>query len=506
MVSGPGQRGKVRFPIINTSFPFTPLIIGCIFGLFIVLDPFFASLMANRIDLTIAGTNAFKLYPYELSTLVFLFVLVLPLIKKLVTRIAFNFEKSFLVLFLIGVQTRSLTTLGRIDLIELLLIIFLFVLLLNSIVKYEKFKVTVLDLLNLLFIFSVFLSAVIGGVGSFLSSLITMIKFLLIVFLIVNSIKNEDTLIFFLKWLVIVTTISSIIGIVQEAIFVRLGIPITGFFVDKDSMRFMFEETSFGTLMRVPAFFMTYKPLSFFLNTAMLIVFNYFIYKGPFDLKKRLILISSFLLMFIALLLTFSTDGLLSVCIGLILSVLIWRPNLIVHGFLLILIAMIAIYVFNFADDIQSALSAQIRWGEQRIRLQLAREGILGFVHRHPWVGVGIRNGDKYTGHFYGWPAHNAFILAADEIGVLGLFFYSALLCYTLSNLIKANLVVQEISDKWIPTSLLSGFIAFLITIQFHPFFIEKFTWMYMGVVQAYTLIVFRTGSRRLEGGERVRL
>ena len=242
---------------------------------------------------------------------------------------------------------------------------------------------------------------------------------------------------------------------------------------------------------RVPAFFGSYKPFSFYLNVSMVILFNYFIYKRPFNRKKTIILVFTFLLMFTALLLTFSKDGLLSLSIGLILSVIIWRPYLIIHLVLCVFAIIIAISVLAYWDDIGNSLSSELSFGEQRTRIQLAREGISGLAHRYTWIGTGVGGGAIYTGHFFGWSAHNALIQAADEVGVIGLSAYLALLFYSLLNSIKFNIVIREISDKWIARSILIGFIVTLISIQFHPFFIEKFLWLFMSIVQAYTVIIF---------------
>ena len=488
------------FALSKPFFPFTTIIVGFFLGSLIVVDHFLTNLIAQRIDLTINGLNILKLYPYELSSLLFLFVVLLVVLQSIMrhflTWTFTHIEKAFIILFLFSMNMVALTKISRIDLSELLLFAFFFILLLKFSIEDKKIRISFIEILNLLFISSLFISSMNAGILSVPDYLLTSSKFVLILFLITNFLYNRELLIFFLKCFVIISTISAIIGIGQEVLYVISGIPIVGF-VDNDDMKFLFEPTSFGKLLRVPAFFRTYKPFTFFLNTAMLIIFNYFIYKRPFVLKMRLMLIFSFLLMFFALSLTFSKDALLAFSIGLILSTLIRWPFLIIHGFVLIFITIIAIYVFGFADDIQRTISTEIHCGEMRIRLQLGRDGILGFVYKHPWIGVGVRDAARYTAHYLGWPTHNAFIMAADVAGISGLLTFLVLLFYTLLNIVKSNLLAQEISDKWVASCLLSGFIATLIAIQFHPFFLEHFTWLYMGVVQAYIMIAFREKNLR---------
>lgn len=99
------------------------------------------------------------------------------------------------------------------------------------------------------------------------------------------------------------------------------------------------------------------------------------------------------------------------------------------------LIAGIAIYLTGFLDDIFRAISADCHWGEYRIRLQLAREGIHGFIHRHPFIGVGVSDVYRYTSHYLHWAVHNAFIEAADAVGILGFFFlYCIIIVYILQS------------------------------------------------------------------------
>jgi O-antigen ligase len=200
--------------------------------------------------------------------------------------------------------------------------------------------------------------------------------------------------------------------------------------------------------------------------------------------------------MAIALLLTFSKDGLLSLFIGLTFSIFLRWKKFILHGFACALIAGITLYLMGFLDDILKAISTDYHWGEYRIRLQLAREGILGFLNRHPFIGVGVSHIFRYTSHYLHWAPHNAFIEAAGAVGISGLFFYIVLLGYTFYNLIKVTLIAKSLEDIWISRGLFSGFIAYLVTIQFHPFFYERFTWLYMGIVNAYLMLIKKEKKR----------
>jgi hypothetical protein len=472
-----------------------PLLLGCLLGVLVSLDPFIINIVAKKTDFTIEGANVLKLFPYEFSLLIFIFLFIVFFIKKAFSWISFNIEKSFIVLFILGLQTIALTGKARIDFSELVIVFWLTLFFLKVFVEEKRLKISFLDILNLVFTISIFISITHSNVIFLADSFLTVAKFQMIIFLIVNFIYNRDLLLFFLKCLIVFTFISSIIAIGQEFIYLTLGIPVVGF-VEQENMRFLFETTSLGQFLRVPAFFGTYKPFTYFLNTAMLILFNYYLYKRPFPLKKLLMLTIAFFLMFSALLLTFSQDGLLSLLIGLILSLIVWRPYLVIHILCIILTLIVFAYVFDFADDIFDEISKEVRWGEQRIRIQLAREGISGFIHKHPWIGTGPRNPDRYTGHFLQWPTHNAIIMAADAVGVIGLSAFIALLFYSVFNVIKVNIISLADDEKWISRALLWSFVSLLITLQFHPFFLEKFTWLYMALIQASVFVLMNKNLR----------
>ncbi|MBE7445614.1 MAG: O-antigen ligase family protein [Planctomycetia bacterium] len=473
---------------LSRSRPLFPLFLGISAGAFLVLDPFLTNVLAGMLDFSIGGTNILKLYPYETTSLVFLLSLFLPFTKKLILLTRAHPERVFIIFFFGGMHTTSLTTLVKIDLSELVMLVSFLALFLKSIVKDTPFTLSLIDVLNLAFVAAVLISFMNTGIISFVIYAPTLVKFMLMLFLLLNFVYNKELFVFSLKCIIVLTCISSFIGIGQELVFKTTGALLIGL-VDKKNISLMFEITSQGTFLRIPAFFGTYKPFTFFLNTAILIVFNYFIYNRPFPFKKRAILTFSFFLMVIALFLTFSKDGILSLFIGLTFSIFLRWKKFILHGIACTLIAGIALYLMGFLDDISKAIFTDYHWGEYRIRLQLAREGILGFLYRHPFIGVGVSNIFRYTSHYLHWAPHNAFIEAAGAVGISGLFFYIVLLGYTFYNLIKVTLIAQSVEDIWISRGLFSGFIAYLVTIQFHPFFYERFTWLYMGIVNAYVII-----------------
>lgn len=465
------------------------LMIGSLVGVLIVFDPYITIILNPLVSL--------KHFPYEVTFLVSIFSIFLLFYRQLIRGfrvIINNMEKYFIFLYLFGQATISLHVNSRLDLSELTLMFFLAVFFMKMVMnKSEKFIISKIDLMNLAFIIVVAISAFNGGLGTFFSSIFTVVKFFLIAFLFANVIYRKELLHLFLQYFFLMVFVSSIIGILQEILYRTLKVMLVGSFNIAD-VNLMLEFTSSGVFLRVPAFFETYRTFDLYLIPGLLFLVNYFIYKKTTDLKEKFFLAISFLTMFSALVLTFSKDGMLSFMATLILSIIIRWPRLIVHLFVAVICISLALISTGIGGDILDTVFAEFSMGEIRIRTILLKEGIQGYF-RHPWIGVGCGEGDKYTSNYFGWPTHHGLVQAADEIGLIGLLVYLLLIAYTFYNLVWLNIVVRNRnSETGVVRGLFIGYISFLITIQFHPFFIEKFFWLYMGVVQGAVLLYAKKG------------
>lgn len=492
MIDSQQQIEKVKSLILINHLPFSfiSLIVGFFSGILVVLDPSLTNIIANALDISITGKNILKLYPYELSSLFFFIVILVPITKKFLTVFFTQTEKSFVIVAIIASQTPALHNMGRLDGFDLVtgifLIIFLFERMIN---KGVSVSLTLLDVLNILLISVMFLSVTTGGITSILG-IILVFKTAAIVFLITNFIYKKDILYFFIKWFIVITTISAVIGIFQEIIYIGTGTVIVGN-VDKNALKLSFQPTSFGPALRVPAFTKFYKNLTFVLIPCIIIVFNFLLYKiTQLNFKTKALLILSLFLTGGAIVLTFSMDSILGVLICILISIVVRWRFLVIHLFAISILLFLVVIITGLIDDLFKDIVSDMQVGEARIRLQLARDGIYGLLHKHPWLGVGIERSFHYTANFHNWPPHNAFIAAACDIGLLGLIPYSLLIGYILFISCSLNLIVTESKDKAIARGLLFGIVGTLISMQFHPVYMPIYLWMYMGVVQVYTFII----------------
>ncbi len=464
---------------------FLALVFGAFLGALVFAEPFLANRLSHMADLTVRGTNVFKAFEFEVTAAFFGLLVTTFLVIRVVSRY-YSTEKTFVILYMVGIQTMALTTMGRFDLSEIIIIFFGFVLLVRSLDPETTITLTGIDLLNIIFLTSLILPAVNNGMVQLVDSFITGVKMVFIPFLFVNYLKDMKTVRLALRWFIIMTVISSVIAIVQDGLYIFTGYPLIGF-IDSDQLKFLFEDTSFGSMLRVPAFFGTYKPFTFFLNASILLLANRLIYVRM-GLKEKFYLSGAVGLMVVVVLLTFSKDALLSLFVGMALTIIIWRPRHIIHWVALVLLVLAVAEAAGFLDKAVEALHDNLTWQEDRIRVILARDGLLGFIYRHPWVGIGVRNAPRYTAHFYRWPAHNSFIQAADSGGLVGLFAYTGLIVFAFKSLFNLLVRLSRGPDWWLGVGLFTGFVSFFTMIQFHPVFLERFLWLYLGLVKALEL------------------
>lgn len=473
-----------------------PAALGCLIGFLTFYDPVLTWLFTN-FNIVIKDVNIFNLFPYEISLLVFLIPIVLFFVARLFTIIARQFEKSAILIIIIAAQTISITKVGLVDGSNLAIVMFFILFLLKMMVKNEKFHFTFLDVINILLVSLLFLSCINTGLKSINQLIRTSLatKAMMLSFLMQNLIYKKKLDNFFIKWLIIITVISSIIAIFQEIIWVTLHTLIIGFKEEKQ-IRFTMEVTSFGTALRVPAFAPGYKLFAFYIIVCIAIIFNYLLYKKTLEKKTKIYLYTALCLLSSALLLTFSTDSLLVLGIGICLSVLFRWPKYGIHFAAATMVLILLVYITPLWEYIGRKLYTEISWGEYRIRVQLAREGIHGFLNGYTWLGSSIKNGHMYTSHFFRWPAHSAIILSADEVGVFGLFTYLAAVGYTIISLFSINLPANN-ENFMIARGMLIGFITLFILLQSHAGWLETILWMYMGASQGLVLTARDAAQRR---------
>jgi len=354
-----------------------------------------------------------------------------------------------------------------------------------------------LNYLNLALLSIGILSVINGGLAS-INTMLSLIKAMLFSFLIIDIVRRKECVVYFMKTLIVVTTFSAIVGILQEIIFLKTGVIFAAY--DKRNIGLILEQTSMGTFLRVPAFTKMHLFLANYLVLSLLIVFNAFLYlwnslKG----KDKKWLTISMVITGIALILTFSKTNFIGLGVGILFSVLIKWPPYFIHISLLLLLFMVFAYLGGFVHIFYESIISEMQLlGDTGLRLELMRGGIEGFFNKYPFIGAGLGQGKKYTQDAIGWGAHNAFVLAADDVGIFGLLIFCSIFLYGALRLIFAIFIARDPEEKAILKTLLVGLIALLINIQFQPDFLSYYNWIYIGFVES-AVIVIRKRSKMFQ-------
>ncbi len=482
-----------------------PFLLAVTVGVLTTADPYISTQLSNYIPYSLAKYTGIKI-PYLFTALllgvVFFVSIVFYAIRKIVR---YDIRKVFIICYLIGVHTVALSPVSKLNGGNLTLLAFFILFFINIFVSKNKFRIILMDFFNLMLFASLTLSLVNGFIPQPVSTLFTAGLLVVLSFLLVNYSSDKEIIKFIIKWFIIFSCISAVIGIMQEALYPLLKVPLIGFVKHKE-LQHMYETTSLGRLLRVPAFTGTYAFLAFFLVSSLIMSLNILFYKA-LDLKTRVKLWSAVIIISIGIIFTFSRVALMAIGVVIPLNIIVRWHKYIFHMIAGLIICLCIMYVaiyfdFNIYGKVYDKVAKEAQWGEFRQRLQLDREGIYGFVGQHPWIGRGAGMAQKYASHFFGWGAHNAIIRAADDVGILGLVPYLALIVYSFFNVTVINLSVRLPEDKAIARGLMFSFLAIVIMSQFDSVYLGVVFWFFMALIKAaeiiYTNPIYDNSGRTL--------
>ena len=461
-----------------------PILTGLSIGFLTISNFYIGNILTSHLDIKSS------IIPYLFS-----FFIISMLIMGCILAININGaiqkkEILFIVLLIFGFQYTGIIP-GKINTSDVFFVIIIPIWL-ATLFTTIRYKVTwsLLNFLNLAMLACCVLSLINGRTTSMIKML-PLSKAILFSFLIIEMVRETKWIAFYLKTLVVITTISAIIGIFQEILFINSGIILA--FYESSTMNLILEPTSLGTFLRVPAFTSMHLYLANYLVISLLIGFNAFLHFNTYLSRKEKVALSiALVLMGVALILTFSKTSILGLFVGIMISIFLKWPSRAIHFFMLLALLMVIAYVSGFWQAFYKDIISQMElMGDIGNRLKLMKGGIEGFLNKYPFIGAGLGQGKKYTQNAIGWPVHNAFVLAADEAGIVGLLIFCSIFLYGFYRLISTLPIIKEPKKNAILKILLAGLVALLVNIQFQPDFLSYYNWIYIGFVET-TVIVFR--------------
>jgi hypothetical protein len=465
------------------DWPLHAVLLGVVLGALVVIDPIVTAYLLRDFDYL-------RYMPFVLTLAVALVLGIGYALRafapNLPGMVIQDYYRVFPVIFLLAYQMNGVSF-GALDPTEAVLAIFMVLFLAGLFIRRDQFFVaTPFNMLHLaLAIFIVISLASEFKPFYFLKSF----KPLVVFFLLVNFLPRGDLMRTFFRWMLILAMLSAAFCVVQEIAWIAFQQLLST--VPLDRLRRMFEDTPFGPLFRTPGLMVSYRSMALYQATALLLALCELLWRhGERPLLSRHWLYVAVILCASALGLTVAKDVLLGVGLALLLVLLLYRPNLFVPVFAagvlagtLGLVTVTAI-VPGRVDTVVDLTRTIPKTEQERIRLD--RDSIEGFLHSpYTWTGRGIGAGPRYTAHPLGWPAHNAFILAAAELGVLGLIVL--LLIYGLAIARAVALCVRVRSGRYLPIS--RAFLAMLVVMlagaQFEASFLDIYVWTIFAAIEA---------------------
>jgi hypothetical protein len=408
-----------------------------------------------------------------------------PFVAGLATMVIHDYWRSFPLLFLLCFQFTGVT-LGTFDPTDIVVGVFLLLFLAGLFVdRDQRFVPTPF---NVLFLALAICIAVSLASQFRLIAFVKSFKYFAVFFLLVNFLPRERLIQTFLRWLVVTAVLSAAFALVQELTWLSTRIVITPVPLKELEIQF---EPHFGVLMyRVGAMMVNYQDLGLYLAIATILSVSALLWRKEAALLRPRWLIVGLCLMCPALFLTFSSPVYLGISVGLPLLLLMRWPTRLVPVALaagivgaLAIVAVIAIVPGNVdtaVDLTRTVPKAEIE------RIRLNRDTIEGFLHGpYFWTGRGIDSGYRYTAHTRHWPAHNAFILAAAEIGVFGLVVYIMIWGLVVARVVSLNIVVRRGPYLFVVRALPAILLVCLSQLSFHGQYFNNLVWPMFALVEA---------------------
>jgi len=476
---------------------FIPLAIGIGIGILFMSDFYLLKVLSSFTS----NVHSLRLFPFEVPLIIFISVVVIFVfilnINRINTLLIEKREKVFIILLIAGLHLVGIIP-GRIDTSDLIFgALTIWWLVTVSVTKGYKITGSPLHFFNIAMLMTAFLSMVHGGLG-IIFNMLPLVKAIAFSFFITDIVRRKKWTVYFIKTLFVMTAISAVIGIFQEMVFLARGTIL--FTVDPKFLKLILESTPLGTFLRVPAYTGMHLFLANYLVVSLLIGLNAFFYlNDQLTRKESLFLKIAMILMSVALILTFSKTNMIGLAAGVALSVLIKWPQRVIHIVMVLLLVVVGTYYYpHLWDKIYHHITSDLELnGDIGLRVELIKRGVEGFFYKYPLLGAGVGRGKAYTQDVMDWGVHNAFVRAADDVGVFGFIVFLSLYVYAFIRVISGIAMTKKTDEKVILISLLSGLMAYFINIQFQPDFPSYYTWILIGFIES-TVIVLKKRYRQV--------
>lgn|SRR5574341_459521 len=330
----------------------------------------------------------------------------------------------------------------------------------------------------------------------------------LILFLIVQFVKNQNDLVKFTQHWMIIGFILGLYGLAEY-----LG-SFVGFDIDRFLFGPLYSQTTPVQLVahriwgqRIYSFFGDPNNFAGFLNTVFPFFFCSTVYFAKIKQNKKFFLFLLITLaIFFVFIMTLSRSGWLGLFCGILVVSWYKRKQIFKTSNLKYLILGLIVFILLFSQMyhyLYLIVTARLEELESRgIHLYLAKSAISMFLS-HPATGVGIGNfGEAYGKYFRPgyeyYNAHSAFLTILSETGLIGFIIYISFYIFVLRQILLFFRNSSGYNKEVIGLGLLSGFLGLMAANIFYQNFTFQFFFVFLGLGFASGLVASKTNSHDL--------
>jgi len=342
------------------------------------------------------------------------------------------------------------------------------------------------------------LSTTTGGGFLSLRSFVTEAKGFLLFLLVLHALERWSDVRFFIGVLLVITTVSALIGIGQEILFKATGDLYVGAVDSRTRGLLVIDGTPFGAWLRPPGFFGFSEVLSNALAVASAMALALLI--APGRRAHRWWLAFGVLTMLTTLAATTSRGAMLGFALAALAALVLLRPRWLPPLALAVTIGTLAaFYVPSLRHTVDEYAFYLLRAGNIPERFQYIQEVLPAGLQRHPILGNGLNMSERYNPNAVDYPVHNALLMAFGETGVIGLLVYTMILVYIIFRVQWGAWAVHDPERRITLIAIGCGLVALLTHLQTDPFYHLQMTWLFLPLVEAAVQIAARAEHRSAE-------
>ena len=324
-------------------------------------------------------------------------------------------------------------------------------------------------------------ASVVNGLVSSLVAQYTIVAKFLMFFIVPNLIRSPATLLFALRLVVGLGVASSVLAIIQEALFYYFNLPLS---LDDNATKYWFKDTPFGWMIRATAFHPTAQNLSHWLLMAFAILLL-----GPFTRLHRVL---GCALIALGIFFTFTGNGLVVLALICFAAPIVHRPRFLIHYLASLSLVGLVTYQLGVMEWVYEKYLLPISGKSAEDRISLLQTG-LEVIERHPLVGMGLNNFGRVSPQ----PVHNAYMQMITEIGLVPGVVLCLIFLFIMARLLIGVAHTRPGSLQQAGKGVLLAFVALLVHFMFEPFINSLVSWCVVGLAEAAALLLYMQSANK---------